>query len=76
MHVVQVPFTSNISQKFLTFSLEVFKIRSWYFSRIFYILLIGTTKPLKIIFQGIEPSVYEVNTEKNINKSIYCKICW
>ena len=52
MHVVQVPFTPNISQKCLTFLLEIFRHRIWYFSRnlfkyLFHFSLMGTTTPRK-----------------------------
>ena len=73
MHVFQVPFTSNISQKFLTFFLEVFRSRLWYFSRnlfkdLFHFLLIGTTTPRKIVCQNIDPSFFEFNNDTNRNK--------
>ena len=50
LHVDKSPINTNISQKSLTFSLEIFKSRSWYFSRnvlkdSLHIILIGTTTP-------------------------------
>ena len=71
-NVVRVPFTSNISQKYLTFYLEIFKSRSWYFSRnfkyLFHFLLIGPTTPRKFFCQGVDPSVCKFNTEKRETK--------
>ena len=62
----------------MTFSIEVCISRSWYFNWVFkdflHILLIGTTTPRKIYCQGIEPSVYEVNTDANNNEMSYIRI--
>ena len=54
MHGVKVPTTSNISQKCLTFSLEIFKSSGWYFSSnlfkdFFCVLFIAKTTPQKKI---------------------------
>ena len=66
-HVVQVPLTSNISQKCLTFSLKYsrvgFGISVGLFLGFFHILLIDRTTPRKFFCQDIDPSVYEVNTD-------------
>ena len=80
MHGVKVPFTSNIIQKCMSFILKYsivgVGISVVIFKYLFPLLFIGTTTPRKILCQGIEPSVYEVSNDTNINERIYCRIFW
>ena len=80
-HLVQLPFTSNTSQKCLMFFLKILRSRLWYFIRnlfkyFLHHFLIGTTTPIKIIFQYIHTSVYSVIIDTNRNKRNCCIIIW
>ena len=65
MHVVQVLFTSNTSQKCQTFLLKYSGVG---FS--VHVILIGTIMPRKFFCQDIEPSFYEFNTYTNRRREI------
>ena len=63
MHVVQVPFTYNISKKYLMFFLKSSRIGVGcpvVIFNLFRIVLIRTETPCNVICQCSYPSVYEV----------------